>query len=156
MAARLCNRKNYFCALNLYMKISSPPTRINISATKLFELTSNCQNLARYLPEQVKDFSATEDSCTFTIENIAKVILTILEKKPFSYVCYKAENDKNIPISLELNYAAVSENETDVQADLDVDIPFFLKPVIEKPLQRFVEELSKKIKIEVEKTDYEP
>ncbi|MCL2435002.1 MAG: hypothetical protein FWD09_02540 [Lentimicrobiaceae bacterium] len=134
------------------MKIPSPQTRINIPAAKLFELTGNCQNLAHYLPEQVKDFSATEDSCTFSIENIANVTLTILEKTPFTYIRYKAENDKNIPISLELNYTAVSENETDVQADLEVDIPFFLKPVIEKPLQRFVKELSEKIKKEVEKT----
>jgi len=134
------------------MKIPSPQTHINIPAAKLFELTSNCQNLARYLPEQVKEFSATEDACTFTIENIAKVTLAILEKTPFTYIRYKAENDKNIPITLELNYTAVSENETDVQADLEVDIPFFLKPVIQEPLQRFVEELSQKIKMEVEKT----
>ena len=134
------------------MKIPSPQTRINIPAAKLFELSSNCQNLARFLPEQVKEFSATEDSCSFTIENIANVILTILEKTPCTYIRYKAENDKNIPVSLELNYTAVSENETDVQVNLDVDIPFFLKPVIEKPLQRFVEELSEKIKNDTEKT----
>ena len=132
------------------MKISSPQTRVNIAAAKLFELTGNCQNLARYLPEQVKEFSATEDSCTFTIENVAKVTLTILEKTPFTFIRYKAENDKNIPIFLALNYTAVAENETDVSADLDVEIPFFLKPVIQKPLQRFVEELSKKIKTDAE------
>jgi hypothetical protein len=135
------------------MKISSPQTRVNISAAKLFELAGNCQNLARYMPEEVKDFIATENTCSFTIENIAKVTLTILDKTPFTYIRYKADNDRNIPLFLDLKLNAVSENETDVDVELDIDIPFFLKPIIQKPLQRFVEELSKKIKIDAEKIE---
>jgi len=135
------------------MKITSPQTRVHLSAAKLFELASNCQNLARYMPEQVKDFSATEDTCTFTIENIAKVTLKILEKTPFTYIRYTAENDRNIPLFLELKLNAVSENETDVEAELDIDLPIFLKPMLQKPLKRFVEALSEKIKIDAEKNE---
>jgi ribosome-associated toxin RatA of RatAB toxin-antitoxin module len=134
------------------MKITSTQTRINLSAFKLFELAGNCRNFARYMPEQVKDFITTDDSCTFTLENITTVTLKILEKTPFTGICYVAENDKNIPLFLDLKCNVVSENETDVVAELDIEIPFFLKPMIEKPLQRFVEELSNKIKIDAEKT----
>ncbi|MCL2290878.1 MAG: hypothetical protein FWC34_09300 [Bacteroidetes bacterium] len=135
------------------MKITSPLTRVNLPAAKLFELASNCQNLARYMPEQVKDFSATEESCTFTIENIAKVTLKILEKIPFTYIRYTAENDRNIPLFLELKLNSVSENETDVEAEIDIDVPIFLKPMLQKPLKRFVEALSEKIKIDAEKNE---
>jgi len=143
-----------FCKLKFTMKISSPKTRVKLPAAKLFELAGNCQNLARYMPEQqVKDFAATEDACSFTIENITKIALSIWDKTPFNYIRYKAENDKNIPLFLELKFDNTSENETDVEVELDIDIPFFLKPIIEKPLQRFVEELSNKIKIDTEKTE---
>jgi len=124
---------------------------VNLSAAKLFELAGSCQNLARYLSEQVKDFSATEDTCTFTIENIATVTLKILEKTPFTYIRYVADNDKNIPLFLELKLSAVSENETDIEAEMDIDLPIFLKPMLQAPLKRFVEALSEKIKTDVEK-----
>jgi hypothetical protein len=133
------------------MKIPSPKTRINQPVSKLFELAGNLQNFTRYMSDQVKDINATEDSCSFTIENIAKITLKILDKTPFTQIRFVAENDKNIPLFLTLNYTAVSENETDVIADLDIEIPIFLKPLVQKPLERFVETLSEKIKTEAEK-----
>lgn len=133
------------------MKINSPITRINLSASKLYKMADNCQNLAQYLPEEVKDFTATEDSCSFTIENIAKITLKILDKTPYTYLRYSAENDKNIPLFLELKFNTVAENETDAEVNLDIDLPFFLKPMVEKPLRRFVDELSNKIKTTAEK-----
>jgi hypothetical protein len=136
------------------MKIPSPQTRVKLPVVKLFELTCNCQNFARYISsEQVKDLTVSEDSCSFTIENMAKITLKILEKTPCTQIRFAAENDKNIPLFLTLNYTAVSENETAVVANLDIDIPIFLRPLVQKPLERFVETLSQKIKTEVEKTE---
>ena len=128
------------------MNITTSKTRINLPAFKLFEMTSNCQSIAHHISNQAKDIIATEDTCTFTIENIAKVCLKILDKTPFATVRFSAENDKNIPFFLTLHYTTISDNETDVEIDLDIDIPIFLKPVLQKPLQRFVETLSEKIK----------
>jgi len=133
------------------MKITSPQTRVKLPAAKLFELAGNLQNFTRYMSDQVKDIIATEDTCTFTIENLAKITLKILEKTPFSQIRYGAENDKNIPLFLTLNYTIVSENETDVEVEIDMDIPIFLKPLVQKPLEHFVKTLSEKIKSEAEK-----
>jgi hypothetical protein len=133
------------------MKITNPKTHINLSANKLFEMAGNLQNFTRYMSDQVKDIIITEDSCSFTLDNIAKITLKIIDKTPFTQIRYVAENDKNIPLFLTLNYAAVSENETDVEVDLDIDIPVFLKPLVQKPLEHFVETLSEKIKTEAEK-----
>jgi hypothetical protein len=135
------------------MKISSPKTRISQPASKLFEMASNLQNFSHYMSDQVKDINITEDTCTFTIENIAKITLKILEKTPFIQIRYVAENDKNIPLFLTLNYTAVSENETEVEVEMDIDIPIFIKPLIQKPLEYFVETLSEKIKNEAEKNN---
>ena len=128
------------------MKISSPQTRVNLPVDKLFKMASNCQNFVHYMTDHVKDVSATEDSCTFTIENIAKVTLKILEKKPDTLIRFVAENDKNIPFFLDLNFNVISENETDVEANLEVDIPLLLRPVLQKPLKNFMETLSEKLK----------
>jgi len=128
------------------MKISSPQTRVNLPVDKIFKMASNCQNFVHYMTDHVKDVCATEDSCTFTIENMAKVTLKILEKKPDSSIRFVAENDKNIPFFLDLNFNVISENETDVEAHLDMDIPLILTPMLQKPLQHFMETLSEKLK----------
>jgi hypothetical protein len=133
------------------MNIVRTKTRINLSAQKLFELSSNFQNFAHYLSEPLQNISITEDSCTFSIENIAKITLKVLDKTPFSTLRFLAENDKDIPFFLTLNYTEVSENETDVETDIDVDIPIFLKPVLQRPLQRFIDTLFEKIKNDAEK-----
>jgi len=132
------------------MIISSPKTIVKISDTKLFALAGNCKNFSQYIPEEVKDFCTTEDSCSFTIENISRITLTILERIPYSYICYKADNDKNIPLYIKIKLESVSENETNLEIELNLEVPVFLKPLIQKPLQRFVEELSKKIKLNTE------
>ena len=134
------------------MKINNPKTRVNLPASKLFGMAGNLQNFTQYMSDQVHDITVTEDSCSFTIENLAQITLKILDKTPFTQIRYAAENDKNIPLFLTLNYTAVSENETDVEVEIDMDIPIFLKPLVQKPLERFVETLSQKIKTEVEKT----
>ena len=133
------------------MKITSTQTRVNLPAPKLFELAGNLQNFTRYMSDQVKEITVNEDSCSFTIENLAKITLKILEKTPLLQIRYGAENDKNIPLFLTLNYIAVSENETDVEVEIDMDIPIFLKPLVQKPLEHFVKTLSEKIKSEAEK-----
>jgi len=132
------------------MIIVSPKTHVKLHVTKLFELTNNCQNFAHYISDEVKDITATEDSCSFTIENITKVRLKILEKIPHSYIRFVAENDKNIPLFITLQYTPISETETDVEASLDIEIPIFLKPLIQKPLENFIKTLSEKIKTKTE------
>jgi len=51
------------------MKIPGIKTRVKSSAAKLFEMTSNCQNFVAYFPDQVKDVSVTENSCSFITAN---------------------------------------------------------------------------------------
>jgi hypothetical protein len=135
------------------MNFTSPKTRVNLPAKKLFEWSGNFQNFAHYLSDHAKDISATEDTCSFTIENITKITLKILEKTPFKSIRFAADNDKNITLILTLNYTTVSETETDVEVTMDIDIPIFLKPILQQPLQRFVDTLSEKIKISTERIE---
>jgi len=132
------------------MKVTAPKTRIKLAASKLYEWVSNFENFSHYLSDQVTDISTTADSCSFTIENITRVTLKIAEKIPFSKINFVADNDKNIPLFITLYFISVLENETEMEIDLDIEIPLFLKPILQKSLFRFVETLSEKIKIQAE------
>jgi len=134
------------------MEISGTKKRINLPAVTLFEKANDFRNFSDYLTDEVKVIATNEDSCTFAIENIATITMKIVEKTPFTLIRFIAENDKNIPFFITLNFTEISENETDVEVVLDIDVPIFLKPVLQSPLQRFVNTLSEKISLSAEKT----
>jgi len=132
------------------MKLTSENTQINTSNEKIFHLVSNCSNFGKYLPPDVSNFEATTDYFKFDMKNIAKFKIDIIEKTPFSKVVFKASNDKNIPIGLEINIIE-QQGFSLAQIELQAEIPFILQSMVKSPLQKFIDILIEKIKLESEK-----
>jgi len=132
------------------MKLTGTRTQIHTSNEKIFNLVSNCSHFGKYLPPDVTSFESTVDYCTFEMKSIAQFKIEITEKVPFSIVVFKVGNDKNIPIELKIT---IEEDQTSSFAEifLEADIPFFLQGMVKSPLQKFIDILLEKIKIEAEK-----
>ncbi len=133
------------------MKFSSSEQSLNSSVERVFNLCGNYKNLCTYLPPQVTNFEANEDSCTFTIQNMVKVTLSVAEKVEFERIVYVASNDKNIPISLSFFFKKIDENCSTLKIEMELDVPIFLRPMVNEPLEKFIQLMSEKIKMEVEK-----
>lgn len=133
------------------MKFSSSEQSLNSSVERVFNLCGNYKNLCTYLPPQVTNFEANEDSCTFTIQNMVKVTLSVAEKVEFERIVYVASNDKNIPIYLSFFFKKIDENCSTLKIEMELDVPIFLRPMVNEPLEKFIQLMSEKIKMEVEK-----
>lgn len=133
------------------MKFSSSEQSLNSSVERVFNLCGNYKNLCTYLPPQVTNFEANEDSCTFTIQNMVKVTLSVAEKVEFERIVYVASNDKNIPISLSFFFKKIDENCSTLKIEMELEVPIFLRPMVNEPLEKFIQLMSEKIKMEVEK-----
>lgn len=133
------------------MKFSSNEQSLNAPVERVFNLCGNYKNLCTYLPPQVTDFEANEDSCTFTIQNMVKVTLSVAEKVEFERIVYVASNDKNIPISLSFFFKNIDVNSSTMKIEMELDVPIFLRPMVNEPLEKFVQLMLEKIKMEVEK-----
>lgn len=132
------------------MKLTSEKTQIDSSNEKIFHLVSNCSNFGKYLPPDVSNFEATADYFKFDMKNIAQFKIEITEKTPFKKVVFNAANDKNIPIGLDINITE-EQGKSFAQIELQAEVPFFLQGMVKSPLQKFIEVLIGKIKIEAEK-----
>lgn len=132
------------------MKLSSEKKLINSTNEKIFQLVSNCSQFGKYLPSDVTNIETTADFCKFEMKSIAQFMIEITEKSPNSLVVYNVGNDKNIPIELKIN---IQDNQGTSFAELELqaDIPFFLQGMVKSPLQKFIDILIEKIKIESEK-----
>lgn len=133
-----------------FMELHGESKKIYSSDEKIFHLVSNCSNFGKYLPPDVSNFEATSDYCKFTMKNVADFKIEITEKQPYRLVAYRADNDKKIPISMSI-FIENKESFSLLQIHLNADIPFFLQGMVKTPLQKFIDILEDKIKLEAEK-----
>lgn len=133
------------------MKVTSQKNETTASREKIFGLVSNCKNFAGFLPSQMQDVEITEDSCSFSIPGITRLILSIVKKTEFEEVCYQANNDKNIPVNIAISITEESVSTNAISVEVDLDVPIFLAGMVKTPLQNFVDMIAPKIKEAAEK-----
>jgi len=135
------------------MKIESNHLNINAIQNTIYNLVSNCNNFGNVLPEQLKNWESTEDSCSFEIASMAKVKIIITEKEYDRKVIFKATADQPMSMVIICNIIYIDNNSSEVFLDLDVDVPAMVSMMVKKPLENFANVLVDKIKIEAEKTE---
>lgn len=128
------------------MKIESNKTIIEKNNEFVFDYISNCNNFGKVLPEQIKNWQSTEDSCTFEIEGMAKITLVITNRTPHLKVVYTATADKPFGLILTCFIMYLDNNKCEIYSELDADIPPMIAMMAKSPLQKFADQLMVKIK----------
>lgn len=132
------------------MKVNSQKETVFAAAPKIFSLITNCKNFGEFLPDQIENWEAGDDYCTFSFQGLINLTLRILEKEEFSKVVYRAENTQNIPVSFTIQIEDLGE-ECLIWIDSEMDLPIYLQGMVKKTFQKFVDAVVLKIKIEAEK-----
>lgn len=132
------------------MKVCGKTINVKAKDQDVFAKLCNFNNFEKFLPEQIQDWEAGEDYCQFSIPGVTTMKLSIAEKSEFSKISYAATNDKNIPVNI-IIYVDGKNEGTDIHADIDAEIPFFLSAMVKKPLQNLVDMIADRVKAETEK-----
>ena len=133
------------------MKLTGPKKKITAQSETIFNIISDCSYLGGYLPPEYELIASDLDSIEFEIKNIAKLKIEIAKRTPFSRVEYQVHNDKNFPILLVIDIDQ-QQLESEIELFMEADIPFYLQPIVKSPLNKMMEEITNRIKIEAEKT----
>lgn len=128
------------------MKIESNKTLINRSSNLVFDYISNCNNFGKVLPEQIKNWTSSEDQCSFEIQGMAKITLHVSEKTRPSKVVYTATADKPFSLEMICQILEKSDKSCEAIAFLNVDIPPMIAMMAKKPLQNFADQIMLKLK----------
>ena len=126
------------------MTVTAKQEAIIATAEQIYAIVSNCNRFGAFIPEQIKGWKSTEDNCQFTVEGIATMEVSIVEKIPFYKVKFQVSNDKNIPMELEI----IIENQSDtreIEIFMRADVPIFLQPLVKKPMQNLVDVMAARI-----------
>ncbi len=127
-------------------KFESDKISINCPAEKIFTFLSDFNNFGKLMPEQVTDWKATEETCSFSIQGMAQLAMKITEKTPFSKLVYSSESPSPFEFTLEMNLGTVSDNQCTSQIIFNANINTMMNMMLQRPLQNFVNLLNQKLK----------
>lgn len=134
-------------------EFKSNPVEISNGAESIFTFLDDFNNFEVLLPDQVSDWQATKDSCSFNIQGMANLKLLKGSKTEFNNIGYISEGKKPFEFSLHFNLNENAENRTSTQVILKADLNPMLKMMASRPLQNLVNIIAEKLKGKMENND---
>jgi len=129
------------------MQVESKVGKIEKKAEEIFKIISDFRKIEPLVPkEQIKDFIATEDNCTFTVENYGTLQLKIANKEPFKLVKYTGGENSPLNFFLWIQLKEIAVTDTRIKITLRTDVPkiaeIMVKKKVEKALNNLIEKIS--------------
>ncbi len=98
------------------------------------------------MPEQVTNWSSTENECVFTIAGMATLGMKITERRPADYIKVEKNNVAPFDFTLECYIKKAENQNSEVQLAFNADLNPMLKMMAVKPLTNFLNLLVSKLK----------
>lgn len=124
------------------MKIESKIGKITGNDEKAFEFLTDFKNFSGLIPQdRVKDFQATNDTCSFSVPGIGNAGLKIVEKERPKLVKIQADEHTRFDFNLWIQLKKLSENDTRVKITVEPQLNPMIEAMAKKPLKQFVDTL---------------
>lgn len=136
------------------MKTKSAAENVAKSAQQVYDMLRDLRKLENFIPkEQVQNLEVGEDYCAFEVAGIAKMKIVADNCVENSRLCYKLENDKNLPASVVFDIEPRGEGRCDLTATMELDVPIFVQGMVRGPMQKVADTAVQKIKEAAEHTN---
>jgi carbon monoxide dehydrogenase subunit G len=126
------------------MILESDPVVISQQSDKVFAYINNPSNLGTLMPDQVINWKATADSCSFTIQGMTDLELQVKERKPNSYFSLVPSGKSPFPFTLAARIREKDQG-SEVIFLIDADLNPMLAMMAKRPLLNLVQIMAKKL-----------
>jgi len=116
---------------------------VNKSSKELSELLKTPENYKDFMPDGLQKFESREDGFKFGLQGMPEIALKIDEVTEDKAVLKSASS--SLDFTLLATLKALNENQTEVQMLFEGKFNPFIKMMVEKPLQNFINTLTDKI-----------
>jgi carbon monoxide dehydrogenase subunit G len=124
--------------------IESNEALVNKSAQDVYNFLSDFRNFEKLMPEQVMNWKADENECSFTIKGMASLGMKIKSKTPHSLI--EIESSGKTPFGFVMKcMIADKQKQSGVKLILEADMNPMLKMMAERPLTNFLNLLANKL-----------
>lgn len=127
-------------------KFESRIGKLNTSAEKAFRFLSDFRNFDQLIPEdKVKEWEASAEQCSFTVDGIGKAGLKIIEKVPYKLVKITGDSTAGLEFFFWIQIKGIAEKDTRIKLTVKADFNPVMKMIAAKPLKSFVNLMVSKI-----------
>jgi len=116
---------------------------VNKSASELAGMLKNPEDYKDLMPEGLQSFEAREDGFKFGLKGMPEIALKIDNVSDQEVVLKSASSSLDFALTGAMN--PLNENQTEVQLLFEGKFNPFIKMMVEKPLQNFINSLTDKI-----------
>lgn len=126
--------------------IESEKVVINKNYIQIFDFLSDFTHFSNLMPEQISNWNATRDTCSFTIQGMANLSMKIEERIPYSEIKIKSDISSPVEFTMQCFIKNIEENVTQFNISFIADLPPMIKMMAAKPLKNFVDLLTLRLK----------
>lgn len=126
------------------MNLETSKIAVQKSQKELFKFLTKLENYEQLMPENIEKFEVDGESFIFGLKGMPEIRLVIKETQEFDKVILAAASSK-LPFTLTANIIEIGEETAEAQMLFDGDFNPMMAMMIKKPLQKFIDILSKNI-----------
>jgi hypothetical protein len=128
------------------MTVIESTTEINLPVEKVYTFLADLNNHQHLMPENIYNWSSTEDTASFTIQNMAKLAIAITSRTPNEELI--AVPTEKAPFELELKWTVADNGQggTTAKHIISADLNMMMKMIAAGPLQKLADHQTGKLK----------
>jgi hypothetical protein len=117
--------------------------QVQKSDREVFEFLSDFRHFEKFLPEQIADWEATNQFCSFSVSGMGTIKLVYHTLEPFSKIIVQPSTDSRFPVPFFLTvHIEQQENNPSCSAFhflVEADVNPMIGMMVDGPLKQFVE-----------------
>ncbi len=121
--------------------VNHPADEVYAKIADLSTFQQRMDSLPPEAREKLGDVSFTSDSIVITAPAVGEMKFNVTERIPGSRLGLSAENSP-VPFAIKIDLKALSEDTTEVNTLIDVEIPAMLKPLVGGKMQEAADKFS--------------
>ena len=128
------------------MTIIESTVELNLTTDKVYDFLADLNNHQQLMPENIYNWSSTEDEASFTIQNMAKLAIKISSRVPNTEIV--AIPTEKPPFDVELKWTVTPNDNggTTAKHIISADLNMMMKMLAAGPLQKLADHQTNKLK----------
>lgn len=121
------------------MTVIQNTVEINKPVNEVYNFLADMNHHEQLMPENIVNWTSTEDEARFTIKNMAKLALSISERLENQELVSVPVEEAPFPLTLRWKLEANSDNSTKATFVIEAGLNMMMKMMASGPLQKLVD-----------------
>jgi len=128
------------------MTVIESATEINLPVEDVYKFLADMNNHQQLMPENIYNWSSTEDEASFTIQNMAKLSIKISNRIPNQELIAIPTEKAPFDIELKWTVAPNAQGGTSAKHTISADLNMMMKMMAAGPLKKLADHQTQKLK----------